>query len=92
MNVNTDLLAHLGFNLREVGKLMTGTAKIPYKQVSKDKPKSGIEGINWCNREKKWIVFLKVDGKRTLMGYVNELDDAIELQTRKRWELERAAV
>ena len=37
---------------------------------------SGLRGIHWNKRERKWQVYAKVDGRRHQAGYFTSLDEA----------------
>lgn len=38
--------------------------------------KSGIKGVSWCNREKRWIAQIVVEGKRHFLGQHREIASA----------------
>lgn len=92
MSINTDLLAHLGFNLREIGKLKTKTAKLTFKEKPDGNPRSGVKGINWCKRAMKWGIYVYTGDKWMFCGYRAELDDAKGLHACKLVELEGVTV
>ena len=87
--MNTEFLLYLGFNPRSLEFLKMGIKKIQ-PLPEKEKPKSGIEGINWCKRERKWVVYITIDGVRHWCGQDAELDEAVKLQGRKRKQLSLA--
>lgn len=41
--------------------------------------KSGVKGVHWCKRDKKWIAQIYVDGVSRKLGYFDSLDEATEL-------------
>ena len=41
--------------------------------------KSGVKGVHWCRRDKKWIAQIYVDGASRRLGYFDSLDEAAEL-------------
>lgn len=42
-----------------------------------DLPQSGMRGVIWRPRQRKWKVSARIDGKQTHFGYFADLDDAI---------------
>lgn len=47
--------------------------------------KSGVRGVSWCSKQKKWTVRFKHDDKYLFGGYFTDIEQARE----KRQELER---
>ena len=43
---------------------------------AKPKGVSGIRGVDWLNREKRWRVMIHGSGKRIIVGYFKEFQDA----------------
>lgn len=39
--------------------------------------KSGITGVCWDNRDERWLAYIVIDGKPTILGRYKEKDDAI---------------
>lgn len=37
---------------------------------------SGVKGVRWCRRDKKWIARIKKDGDRHTLGYFTSLEEA----------------
>jgi hypothetical protein len=37
---------------------------------------SGIKGVHWCKKDKKWIARINVNNKRIVLGYFNNLEFA----------------
>lgn len=37
---------------------------------------SGVSGVSWCRREKRWFARVQVAGKRKVLGYFQHLEDA----------------
>ena len=77
-----DLLAYKGYTPRGLKALQRALANTWASQPKKEeeKPQSGIEGICWCNRESRWLVYINHRGVRNWCGQRAELDDAIRLQ------------
>lgn len=48
---------------------------------------SGIKGVTWCNRAKKWMGTIQTDRKRKTIGYFDSLDDAAIAMKKARNEL-----
>ena len=58
-------------NLREVTKSQNAQNIL----ISKSNT-SGIKGVNWCKRDKKWRAFIKLNGKFKSLGYFFDVKDA----------------
>jgi hypothetical protein len=43
---------------------------------------SGVKGINWAKRGKKWLATVRVSGKTAHIGYYTKLEDAIAARTK----------
>ena len=37
---------------------------------------SGLKGVCWCKRDKKWLARVQINGKQLHLGYFNNIDDA----------------
>jgi hypothetical protein len=85
--MNTQLLSYLGYTPRGIEFLKMAIKKIQPLPTVKARPKSGVPGVNWCDREKKWVVYVKVGDKWEFCGYRCEMDDAKELRSRNLVEL-----
>jgi hypothetical protein len=78
-----ELLAYKGYTPRGLEALQSALANIwasQPKERTNEKPRSGIEGICWCKRERRWLVYLNHRGVRKWCGQRADLDDAIRLQ------------
>ena len=77
-----EFLAYKGYTPRGLEALQRALANTWASQPKKEeeKPQSGIEGICWCMRERRWLVYLNHRGVRNWCGQRAELDDAIRLQ------------
>lgn len=38
---------------------------------------SGITGVSWASRDKKWIAYISIEGRRTSLGYFNDIASAV---------------
>jgi hypothetical protein len=81
-----DLLAYRGYTPRGLEALQRALANTWANQPKEEseKPQSGVEGICWCMRERRWLVYLNHRGVRKWCGQRAELDDAIRLQNSHR--------
>ena len=77
-----EFLAYKGYGPRGLEALQRALANTWASQPKKEeeKPQSGIEGICWCMRERRWLVYLNYRGARKWCGQRADLDDAIRLQ------------
>ena len=77
-----EFLAYKGYTPRGLEALQRALANTWASQPKKknEKPQSGVEGICWCMRERRWLVYLNYSGVRKWCGQRAELDDAIRLQ------------
>ena len=77
-----DLLAYRGYTPRGLEALQRALANTWASQPKKtnEKPQSGVEGVCWCNRERRWLVYLNHRGVRKWCGQRADLDDAVRLQ------------
>ena len=41
---------------------------------------SGVCGVSWCNRDKRWVATICKDGKRFTLGRFYSLDDAARVR------------
>lgn len=37
---------------------------------------SGIKGVSWNNKSKKWVTYININKKRLILGYFKEIKDA----------------
>ena len=58
-------------NLREVTKSQNAQNTIISKANT-----SGIKGVNWCKRAKKWRAYIKLNGNFKSLGYFLNIKDA----------------
>lgn len=58
-------------NLREVTKSQNAQNTLVSKANT-----SGIKGVNWCKRDKKWRASIKLNGKFKSLGYFSDVKDA----------------
>ena len=68
-------------NLREADDTDNARNKTKYKSN-----KSGVTGVNWNERDQRWLAYIRVSGKRIHGGYFKEFDDAVA--RRKELEIE----
>lgn len=59
-------------NLRECNRSENG-----FNKSAQRNNKSGVKNIHWCDKAKKWIVYLKINGKNTNFGGFEDLDLAV---------------
>ena len=59
-------------NLREASKSENGQNRLKQKNNN-----SGIKGVHWAKREKKWLSFISLNGKRKHLGYFFDKNEAI---------------
>jgi hypothetical protein len=59
-------------NLREATKSENGQNRPQQKNNT-----SGIKGVHWAKREKKWLSFINLNGKMKHLGYFIDINDAI---------------
>lgn len=71
-HVNGDRLDNRACNLR----LVDSSGNKKNSCLRKDNV-SGITGVNWQARDKKWAATITSGGKRLSLGYYSEIDDAI---------------
>lgn len=64
-------------NLRSVTNL-TNHRNMPLKRHNT----SGVAGVTWSNRDKRWIAQIGVRGKNVLLGYFKDKDAAIDARKR----------
>lgn len=50
---------------------------------------SGVKGVSWAKREKKWQVHMKLDGKTYWFGYHRDLEVAKEVAKKARLSLHK---
>jgi hypothetical protein len=65
-------------------RLATGRQNSCNKALSK-RNTSGVTGVRWAKREKKWIAYITANGKMNHLGYFINKEDAI--QTRREAEV-----
>lgn len=41
---------------------------------------SGVMGVSWCKRDKKWRAEIRIDGRSKHLGYFNTLEEAAEVR------------
>lgn len=71
-HINHDRLDNRKSNLR----ICTQADNMKNQKKSK-KNTSGYKGVCWASREKRWIAYIKVDGKNITLGYFKNKEDAI---------------
>jgi len=70
-HINRDRADNRINNLRDVCKLING------KNLSMKKNNtSGITGVSWCKRSKKWAAYCRVSGTRHFLGYYLDINEA----------------
>lgn len=58
-------------NLREANNQQNS-----YNAALRKTSTTGVSGVNWCKRDKKFIARCSVSGKRHLLGYFDNLESA----------------
>ena len=71
-HINGDSMDNRKSNLR----ICTQADNMKNQKKSK-KNTSGHKGVCWASREKRWIAYIKVDGKNITLGYFKNKEDAI---------------
>ena len=66
--------------------------EVTYSENEQNKNKqknntSGVKGVFWCTRDKKWIARVAKNRKRTCVGYFSDLKDAEQAVKQARKEL-----
>lgn len=65
-------------NDNRIENLRTATrSQNAYNQTVPKNSTTGIKGISWNKREKKWQVSLKINGHKKSFGYYNDIDYAV---------------
>jgi len=58
-----------------------------YNVLKRKDNKSGVKGVFWCKRSKKWSARIKKNRKRIHVGYFTSLEDAEQAVKKARQEL-----
>lgn len=56
-------------------RLATRSQNIANSKISA-RNTSGVKGVTWSKRERKWMTQIRVEGKRIGLGYYHHIDDA----------------
>ena len=64
-----------------------GTCLDSLKRGVQKNNKSGVRGVFWHNRRKKWCAQIKFQGKLRHLGYFDELEDAAKARRKAEEEL-----
>ena len=85
-----DFLLYKEYTPRGIEALKRGLANLNARQPPPEEesnPRSGVKGVNWCAREKKWVAYNIEAGKCKFCGYWSDVDDAARALDARRAEL-----
>jgi hypothetical protein len=63
-------------NRRSNLRICTGSQNLQNKRVQSNNI-SGVAGVCWCKRNKKWVAQIRIDKRRKHLGYYDDLKCAI---------------
>lgn len=68
---------HNGFDNRRCNLRICTTAQNNMNQKLQRNTSSKYKGVSWYKRDKKWMAYIRLNGKRIYLGYyINEIDAA----------------
>lgn len=71
-HINHDTSFNAKCNLRVVSK-----SENMQNSVRAENNASGVKGVSWTGRERRWRAYIKIDGRQIDLGYYKSFDDAV---------------
>ena len=66
-----------GISIKDILKDMTNSENQMNRKLAKNNT-SGITGVTWSKRDKRWIARIKIKNKSICCGYYKNIEDAIK--------------
>ena len=71
-HINHDISFNAKCNLRVVSK-----SENMQNSIRAENNSSGVKGVSWTGREKRWRAYIKIDGRQIDLGYYKSFDEAV---------------